>query len=360
MTRATSRWLTLAALFHCLACSSTPLIEHTTSEGLNEQDAAIPPKHVAGEACDGDDACESAHCSNKVCCDEGQCCRDDEDCPEGAAPMCNDAATCQGQRGATKCVDNRCKVMKGVEDDTGCDRETEADACGGFKSVFCSGQVRQTAPRCKTSCGSDDDCDKDLRCNESGACVPLSKAGQSCVQSAECASAHCVGGMCCEGDDCCARDEDCDATKFAQAAKCDEASTCQGSKGVARCTGGKCTTQMVDDDSACTNTMMATMCNGTAVMCSGGATQQPPPACGGSTCTRDTECPRTNYCKAGATFFSSGMCVPDLPDGQTCDRAEVCQSGHCDRNKCCDFDCCATAPCPGMDCSMVQCAAGMQ
>jgi hypothetical protein len=59
--------------------------------------------------------------------------------------------------------------------------------------------------------------------------------------------------------------------------------------------------------------------------------------CPGS-CTADAGCAPGEYCDA------TGLCAPDLDDGQACGRDEQCVANHCSNDVCCGSGDCCTSP----------------
>lgn len=357
-------WLGVLACLVCAACSEEPIIYPRPRLALDAgADAAVDggksnedPLQLDGEPCNGDDVCESGHCNNNVCCAAGECCRTADDCATSDKPgMCTDSTTCSGMKPVASCDAFQCRVRMG-EDDSACDETVEADQCGVYKSVFCTGAAKQSQPRCPVSCDGDDACDPGAHC-EGGECVPNAVSGTPCQSQSECASGNCVAGFCCDTDNCCTVDTDCDAAKYSKAVTCDAKETCQGSSGIAVCQNGRCGTKRVEDDSACNESVVANECSGGAkVYCRGGREQSTPPACATGMCSRDLDCPRTAFCDGGG-LFGGGSCAPDLPNGGRCDRGEKCQSGHCSNSGatagvCCSYDCADTSNlCPELNCS---------
>lgn len=151
------------------ACESPALapVASGKAQGVVGTAGAPPPppvkKNYDGLGCNGDDECESAHCSNHICCAKGDCCKIAEDCgiDTSSTVVCEDPATCQGTRGQAVCSTSyRCVVKEGgVPDDSGCNAKTESNDCGLYKSVFCNGMADQKAPKCPDSCMTNAECD---------------------------------------------------------------------------------------------------------------------------------------------------------------------------------------------------------
>ncbi|MBX7194863.1 MAG: putative metal-binding motif-containing protein [Sandaracinaceae bacterium] len=328
--------------FCATACSGTG--------GVDRDDLCIVPAHcdfgicerdyTNGTVCDEDTDCESSHCDNGFCCNDGICCGETADCP-GAGSVgttCDDSVTCQGSRGEITCTANQCGTRSGVPDDSACTTSIEANTCGYFLSVYCTGAAMQPPPSCPTTCSADTECDTDGHCD--GACVADLPDGNVCDEDSDCESSHCNNNVCCSGGDCCRSPADCPAS-YGTAPVCDSPTTCQGTRDAATCASFRCGTAMdVADDTACGATVAANTCGLYPTrFCSGGS-DQPPPVCAVS-CTADSECDENAHCDLG-------MCTLDLPDGNACDETSDCVSGHCQNGYCCaSGDCCAgPSSCP--------------
>jgi hypothetical protein len=166
-----------------------------------DQDGGVATLLQDGTDCADDLECASGHCNNELCCSGGDCCLKTRDCPasNGTGNVCDYAKTCQGSRGTVTCSDFRCITKDGTPNDTACAADLEADACGPYPSVYCSGQAEQQAPLCAAACESDSGCDRDARCID-GACVRRPESGLSCSTSADCAGGEsCTAGACSGG-----------------------------------------------------------------------------------------------------------------------------------------------------------------
>ena len=170
------------------------------------------PLGLDGDECRDDGDCASGHCDNDLCCSGGQCCVQTRDCDAqgGIAEVCDYASTCQGSRGEVACEKFRCVTQDGTPDDTGCDRDLEADDCGPYLSVYCTGKRDQDPPRCPESCAKDEECDDDAYCDHS-VCVrdlpapatePDAPTGPiPCMLNSDCDDGvRCIRGIC-EGSD---------------------------------------------------------------------------------------------------------------------------------------------------------------
>lgn len=301
-----------------------------------------------GSACNEGSDCQTEHCDNNFCCSTGTCCAVPADCPGvgTSGPTCDDPATCQGTAGAITCNDFRCGAISGVPDDSACTGIVEANPCGYWKSIFCTGATTQTPPSCPTTCATNADCDADGFCDPgTSMCLGDLDNGKACGNAADsdarCKSGHCQNGFCCASGDCCAVESDCPAS-YTHPAECDVASACQGTQDIARCLDAKCSTENnVENDAACGATTLANDCGSyLPIFCTGQPTQAQP-VCPTS-CDTNMDCDGNAYCNAAK------KCVPDELDGGACNDATQCQSAHCQNGYCCATgDCCATAlDCP--------------
>jgi len=177
-----------------------------------------------GAACTRNTQCKSGFCVDSVCCDkecagpcdactaakkgsgaDGTCAAvaadtDPKDrCPVGtgacaADGQCDGAGNCRSfAKAGTACGATTCsggvvvgKVCKG-------DSATCLDSTG----IKCAPYACD-ATACKSSCAADGDCEGAAFCASTGACTPKLVRGKSCKEARECASGHCVDGVCCE------------------------------------------------------------------------------------------------------------------------------------------------------------------
>jgi hypothetical protein len=359
--RGRSGWLPCSALFaltlSLFACDTPPLYPMVPGIGVMAgagTGSSIPDMFTAadGQPCTDDGECESGHCNHQICCASGDCCLTETDCAadDGQAAVCDDESKCQGTRGEVMCRNFRCRVRDGVEDDSACNDTVEADDCGAYIAVMCTGEATQDRPTCVDSCTDDSQCDEEAHCAE-GKCVEDFQPGDKCMASNECSTNYCNRGVCCAGGDCCREDIDCDPAVYTTSAVCQDASTCQGMAGRPACQASQCVTTMVEDDSGCDRTAVANDCGeGADVRCRGGAEQGPPPPCATGTCGGFLMAASCN----DEAFCWQGDCLPDQPNGEGCENADACQSGHCSNNVCCDEggDCCENdSQCPPLpDC----------
>lgn len=209
----------------------------------------------------------------------GQSCTKDADCKAMPA-VCMSPDTCQGQRPVVACEQSKCVEKEMVDDDSACGDAEPAQACDLFKAVFCNGEKAQPEPECPESCTADEDCDEDTTCTD-GKCVANGslRDGADCTDSDQCRSGHCSNDVCCQGGDCCENAAQCRA-RFASPPACNMAENCQGTRKEAVCQNHTCSSETVDDDSACNAQIVAKRCTETPnIMCSGGTSQAAVPPC---------------------------------------------------------------------------------
>ncbi|MGH2535759.1 MAG: hypothetical protein ACRDJW_26200 [Thermomicrobiales bacterium] len=176
-------------------------------------------------------------------------------------------------------------------------------------------------------------------------------AGASCVRATECASRHCVDGVCCTS----ACSGQCEACSLpgsegsctpVSGAPAGARQACPGA-GVcrARCDGvsrKSCTawpgSEITCGSSTCSNGWQTTYA------CGGNGTCRPTTtSCGlypcdaaGAACL--TTCEDNADC-VGAAYCANGICQGEQPLGQACASADQCQSGFCVDGVCCNSAC---------------------
>ncbi|MGZ3452669.1 MAG: hypothetical protein ACXVEF_23875, partial [Polyangiales bacterium] len=328
-------------------------------------------------------------------------------------PVCNgtDLSACHYPIGTTSCGANTCTTSSGSYIETHvsvCDGagacKDDPKTCGGF---LCG------ATACKSSCATNADCNVGYYCKSNacipieglgttcttastctsgfctdGVCCALGSCGAgkscsagltkgicaslngtSCIADTECASGACVDGVCCDSK----CDGSCEAcNKIGSVGKCVPVvgdpltghPPCGGTSTDASCA------QRCDgtDGKACkypgtTATCGMPSCGGgveTQVStCDGAGTCKPatkacaPYVCGAtaclSTCTSNSDCSDSYYCK-------SGTCVPDEGAGKACTNDAECTAispeavGHCTDGVCCSKASCGDgASCAAAD-----------
>jgi hypothetical protein len=258
-----------------------------------------------------------------------------EDLEDASGRSCNEAHSCMG---GYACVEEHCQPEQG----TAC-RQGATAACG-FDTGECQQGIRTCGPDGKygpclggvapvaESCnGQDDDCDgasdEGLTCGDAGdsceactsagrtcadgqcggclegyfeqgeQCQPQRAQGETCGSQGECASAHCVDGVCCNG-------------------------ACEG---------------------ACESCAQVP---GTCAPLADGSTGDPscaPYLCDGSKEGCPTQCQANEDCASGV-FCINGHCGDKLPPGAACSGAAQCATGYCVGGFCCGTSSCQTPP----------------
>jgi hypothetical protein len=313
------------------------------AEGAHCDGVVCVANFVDGAACDEGRQCRSGHCQNGFCCSAGDCCAVADNCPASyaQAPECVNTATCQGTRRDAVCTGHVCATSEPIPDDRGCTSDIPAITCTPYQPVFCTGSADQTPPTCPTGCAGHDDCVAGFYCSAAGVCVADLVDGQACSDSRHCASRHCQNGFCCASGDCCSQPANCPAG-YRRAPSCDNETTCQGTRQDAQCPADKICVMSppIDDDSACGADILARDCFPYPPRYCTGQANQTPPVCA-ATCGSDADCGGDYYCAVD-------QCLPKRLDGESCQQARVCLSGHCQNGFCCAAgDCCgANTDCP--------------
>jgi MYXO-CTERM domain-containing protein len=183
--------------------------------------------------------------------------------------------------------------------------------------------------------------------------------GAECTTGSACHSGFCVDGVCCESA-CTGQCEACDGAG-AEGTCAPVAGAPHGDRPACASDGSLCggacdgivTTACTYPD----NTIVcrgAACTDGTAILaetCGGDGTCPPvrtqdcaPYLCGETACeadcTVDADCTEDHWC-------AGGICVPDLPPGETCGGDQECATGHCVDGVCCDTAC--TGQCEACD-----------
>ena len=247
------------------------------------------------------------------------------DCGGPDCPACAPAVACSedDQCATGSCVDGFCC-------DTPCNGTCEA--CGAYA---CG------PTGCLSTCLVDADCSPAYMCTSEAACKK--RNGQTCGAASECASTHCVDGVCCNSA--------CDGTCMAcnvptslgtcsaapagtdlhndcswqASSTCGNTGTCDGN--------GACA--MYPDGTVCAATYCmagvvhpASTCNGngsceaaSTISCNGFTCDSSGTGCE-TTCNQSTPCMSTHFC-------SSGQCIEKYDAGHQCTYDAQCQSGNC-------------------------------
>jgi len=275
-----------------------------------------------GGACTADGDCMNGHCNHGFCCAKGDCCAVDTDCDPAmysAPPSCTDMAMCQGARMVPACVDSMCE-QRMEDDDTACDRNVIANACGDLPVKCRGGADQKPPPPCATgTCGgfAASTCNEGAFCWQNR-CQPDQPDGESCTNDASCQSGHCQNNVCCSEGECCTSDDQCPPIGM-----CMDARTCQGKRQDRHCDvdHGTCANNpgmLADDDSSCSGRPTGLNCNlNFARPCTAAVDQQPPSMENGGCipCTTTPVCPPG----AGALIPRCGGCAPNATGPMTVD-----------------------------------------
>ena len=323
----------------CVQCDEvTPC-----QDGAYCSDGQCSPRLDNGQACPNADVCQSGYCANGYCCASGDCCDRKSHCNGifDAPATCDSEPECRGHRLESACRNNICEARQ-VADDSACTPDIVSNDCGPYPSVGCNGGTDQQLPMCATHCGQDSPCDGGYRCENGGCVVNLELSnGSTCTQSADCVSGHCENGFCCNSGECCVMPANCGAYPGSPAS-CDTVSICQGSRTEISCTNHVCASNTIDDDSACTNQVVANQCALYQEIRCSGVVNQDPPQCTFS-CTVNADCDSGAWCDDGTCAV-----MEQQPNGNACTNSFNCASGHCQNGFCCESgNCCDTSSdCP--------------
>ena len=273
------------------------------------------------DACNGSGTCTGSArgCGDGLACTSDICDEAGDQCVSVPTTGCLIGGACIAEGAAEP--GNPCRVCNGSVSRTSwspapsggtCDDGqycTVMDACNGSGS--CTGMPRD--------CSDGLDCTTDTCDETADACAPVVSRG--CLIAGTCISDGAVN----PADDC----EICDGTMSRTAWSPAASGTLCGDPS---CTDGVLTPAPTCDGSGSCATGMTMPCMGG--VCADGLT------CLGM-CSGDASCPRTHFCEMG------GACTLDLPTGEACDRAEMCESGFCVDGVCCDGGC--DGPCTACD-----------
>jgi hypothetical protein len=334
-------------------------------------------KLTGGAACTAAGQCASGSCADGVCCD-GPCVGACVACTHakkgfGVDGVCENVALGTNPRGSCA-VDpgypSSCK-SDGLCDGKGACRyyALEGTACGpttcaagvitgkvcdGFGA--CGSRTTACAPNgcaasgdaCSTTCAADADCTEGF-CTATHVCASKRKLGDGCADARECASGHCVDGVCCNNA--------CDG-QCAACAETGSVGTCTAIAGAPRGTRKACDGAGTTCVGTCDG-VNALACNypGTLVRCGGacasGKETRPvcdgkgacvtgePIACGAyvcdvdrckTACVGDDDCATGYRCGGGTCSPSAGgKCSDDLTVATANDGTQVaCAPYRCD------------------------------
>jgi hypothetical protein len=328
-----------------------------------------------GAVCAKSSECKSGFCADGVCCNvacKGPCITCNQQAHVGTCwPVDTGASdphgTCAAQAPATCGTTGACDGIGGcahfapqiVCTAPACsgDRLNTAGTCDGLGTCLPPGMQDCTPYRCANGacinrCASDNDCIAGHAC-QAGSCGKKTN-GQPCAAAGDCASNHCVDGVCCDqacagacrscalpaalgtctpvangGDDprnMCATQA---ASTCGTDGKCDGAGGCRHWRPGTVCAAERCGNNVYTPESTCSATGACVAPDTQACVpyaCNGGR-------CFGS-CTADANCSSGNFCVANS-------CGPK-PNGAFCSDKSECASGNCAQGVCC-ATACATA-----------------
>ena len=365
----------------CRSCGIPGSIGSCATIAAGKADT-FPANTCAGKkACDGKGACKkspglvcvtgvecfSGHCADGYCCDKaclGAC----ETCAAAAsAGTCVKVAAGKPDKVATKpCTGQQaCDGLGVCKKNNGQPCATAGECGSGYCMDFvccdtaCTGLCRScalvgSAGKCTGLAKGQPDpsglvpCAGAMSCDGAGGCKKVD--GQPCKKGAECASGHCMDGVCCHSG-CTGTCRSCavpgskgtcaavpaGAADTVATMPCHNGHACDGqgacllgngklcSKG-SQCGSGYCV-DGVCCDGACTAACYACDVTGKAGTCSPVAAGQPD-ALASTTCMGQQACDGKGGCKKGS--------------GQACAKAADCGSGHCVDKVCCEGPCTAT------------------
>jgi hypothetical protein len=313
-------------------CTTITSAEDTDScNGANICSATGSCKLKLGQACNLSTSCASGFCADGVCCNKA--------C-SGGCDRCDATGSCNIVTAGTA---------------------GENPTCGGF---VCDG----VNPGCPGSCTNDGDCADGQFCAANGVCTPRKGNGIACNPAvdckdpacSECTGAACVDGVCCDTTctglcQACAAalkqggpDGKCGPAKegtnphndtcpsdplvpCGPDGKCSGSGGCRAfapagrSCGASQCTdGNKAIGNICSGGGACVNNTVGVSCFD--YVCDVATGSCP------NSCTDDTQCSPTAYCKAGS-------CVPKASNGGACTEEKQCASGLCVDGYCCNSTC---------------------
>lgn len=195
---------------------------------------------------------------------------------------------------------------------------------------------------------------------------PNGKAdGQACANQTECKSGYCVDDVCCESD-CAGACRTCKASGkeglcTPYVVDTDPEGDCKGAGAATDPCAGKCDgksgCKYPDASKACMTQVCTSSVQSSAACDSAGKCVKVDKACGNfqcsgasclTSCTADTQCIATAYCKGPG-------CDPKLDLGSGCAKPSACKSGICFGGTCCNATCGAN-----FECSTGTCKCGGQ
>jgi hypothetical protein len=361
---------------------------------------ASTPSHskAKGQSCNCNRECQSEFCVDGVCC--GSACTETckacnlpsslGDCafvPAGARP--SDSSMCPASTPATCGLDGTCdgkgvcrKYVHGSECKAGtCDGDAVVGIgiCDGAGN--CSESKSQPCPpytcdkntnRCASRCSSDDQCSAGHQCSANS--CGKSTNGAVCDDNSGCLSGFCVDGVCCNiacsgpcvscnqtgsagrcsyiGNE--LPDPECageDSTKCGHTGLCDGAGRCTVYLRNTPCSSSSCSGAVENTQNVCDGQGSCVPSQVLSIECA-------PFLCSNGACETSCDPKAVDPCEPGHACVpvgdgTRGVCGK-RKNGQVCQSADDCDSGHCVDGVCCENSCegpcrsCNLAGAPGL------------
>ncbi len=331
--------------------------------------------------------CSSSSCVDGVCCASAYCgtCQawnlnnsgtcsfvtadfQDDTCQENGK-VCDGQGHCNKSNGQVCAVNGDCvsgHCVDGVCCDTSCDGSCMA--CNVPSHVGTCYAVISA---------SDDTCKGTKQCNEAGTCVNLN--GQTCSQSSDCLTKHCIDGVCCNSV-CSGTCQACNVTGSVGTCAnvlsgemdtptcppsglsnyvCDGTGNCDKVSGQVCSQNGECLTEYCVDNHCCTSSSCPSdtctanklthyscgtsgNCTPTTTTCPGNLQCNDAHTACLTACSKNSDCV-SGYCN------NSGVCTAKRTNGEVCNQgflksssdtpASSCESGFCADGVCCNNAC---------------------
>ncbi|MBX3184036.1 MAG: hypothetical protein KIT72_00815 [Polyangiaceae bacterium] len=338
-----------------------------------------------GLGCHNSDECESGHCVDGVCCDtacdgpcvacsaervgggvDGTCapitagadpdseCLDQGSASCGTSGACDGHGACQLYPAATVCSPSSCsegvRTLPSLCDGSG--------NCVAGTTEICDQDVCDQDV-CLGQCSADSQCaGADRYCElVSASCRTVLDVGQACERGAQCASGHCVQGVCCDTA-CNSTCESCLAAHKASgangtcgptrngtdplsqcedqgAASCGTNGLCNGARGCRLYTSGTvCGASSCREDGQYQPTRH---CDGSGVCAATPSVSCYPRRCNAEGCI--SPCALDSHCAEGHNCDLNGKCARAQALASKCNEDAECASRLCVEGVCCDSAC---------------------
>jgi hypothetical protein len=308
-----------------------------------------------GKPCESSGQCKLGNCVKGICCNtscdqacfscnvmglEGICAPvpngqvNANDCAVEAPSTCGRDGTCDGRGQCRRYQENTECAPVSCTDGV----ERAASRCDGNGMCKPSTMTKSCAPMtckgstCASNCDATTPCQPGAYCDATQHCAPLLMNGQACTDNNQCASTHCVEGVCCNTD-CTQKCFSCKVTSPTDltgtcspaAAGTDprtecpaqDPTTCGRAGGCDGTANGTCrlhpnTTPCSPQSCTGSTQTAASLCNGLGTCLAGAQTDCGNYLCNTTTNSCRTTCANSNECKAGLTCMGTS-CVPSLP-----------------------------------------------